>query len=124
MDDATLERLIFDDALGALSPDASALLAAHIQTMPGGSERLAGWRQLAETARAAMPTASPQALPPFPVSRIVSNPWRIGRIGLSVAAVLFLGLGIGLLFPHRLTSSPQVAITPQPTEAPASSPIG
>jgi hypothetical protein len=119
MDDAILERLIFDDALGALSPDTSALLAAHVRTLPGGGEKLKAWQQLAETARAAMPAEPPLALPPL---RIRQNPWRIGRIGLSIAAALILGLGIGLLHPHGGNVSPQPAIAPSPVavEMPAS----
>jgi anti-sigma factor RsiW len=117
MDDAILERLIFDDALGALSPDASALLAAHIQTLPGGSERLAGWRRLAETARAAMPAEPPLALPPLRIGKLSSNPWRIGRIGVSIAAVLIMGVGIGLLRPREANVSPHSAIAPLPIAA-------
>ena len=93
MDDATLERLILDDALGALSPDASALLAAHIKTLPGGSERLAAWRQVADSARSAMPTEAVADLPPFPVHGMTSNPWRISRIGLLRRRCAVSGVG-------------------------------
>jgi hypothetical protein len=113
MDQATLERLILDDALGALPPDASALLAAYAQTLPGGSDRLAAWQRVAATARAAMPTESAVPLPPFPDQKHISSPWRIGRLGLAVAAVLAMGVGIGWWMPHRSIPPAQVAIMPQ-----------
>jgi hypothetical protein len=115
MDDATLERLIFDDALGALSPDASALLASYAQTLPGSSERLTAWKQLAATAKAALPTESVAEplppLPPFSPGRTVASPWRITRVGLSFAAVLLMGLGIGSWFAHPPAASPHTSQT-------------
>ena len=117
MDQATLERLMLDDALGALSVDASDLLAAYVRTLPGGDERLAAWQRVASTARAAMPSESAKLLPPFPIRRRVGNPWRMLRMGLSVAAVLALGVGIGLWMPRRPVATKQVAVVPQPIVA-------
>ncbi len=114
MDQATLERLILDDALGALPSDASALLAAYVQTLPGGNERLAAWQRVAATARTAMPTELAAPLPPFSAPKHTSNPWRIGAIGLAAAAVLAMGVGIGLWMPRRVAAPTQVAVVPQP----------
>ena len=60
MDDATLDRLMIDDALGALEPDVSALLAAYTASLPQNEQRRADWRALAERAREslAMPNGS------------------------------------------------------------------
>jgi len=113
MDQETLERLMLDDALGALSVDASELLAAYARTLPGGDERLAGWQRVAATARAAMPSESAEALPPFPVRRTVSNPWRMVRMGLSVAAVLAIGVAIGSWMPRGPGAPAQVAVVTQ-----------
>jgi hypothetical protein len=124
MDQATLERLMLDDALGALSADASELLAACVRTLPGGDERLAAWRRVAATARAAMPGESAKVLPPFPTRRTVSNPWRMVRTGLSVAAVLALGVGIGLWMPRRPVAVTQVAVVSQPIVAEGPSTVG
>jgi hypothetical protein len=114
MDQATLERLMLDEALGALPADVSSLLAAYAQTLPGGGERLAVWQQVAATAKAAMPAEPAAVLPPFPARNLVSNPWRIGPVGLAAAAAaLLIGVGIGLWTPRRPAAAPQVAIVPQ-----------
>ena len=55
MDDQTLERLMIDDAVGALPEDVSALLAAYGATLPNGGGVDSGrWRDVAKLASRAM----------------------------------------------------------------------
>ena len=112
MDAAILERLMIDDALGALSPDVRALLQAHLS---GRESELAQWQRVVDTARLALPPATVESLPPFPRR----YEWRIApslAMGLAAAAVLLLGIGIG----WRITPSPSpsVAIAAAQTPAP------
>lgn len=96
MDDATLERLMIDEALGVLDADTSALLVAFTAQNPAASER-ANWQELAGKLRQAMPVATEQALPPLhlPASRHRQS-WSHARSILALAAAIALGIGIGL----------------------------
>ena len=105
MDDQTLERLMIDDALGALSPDASELLAAHIASSPHAAERLNRWRQTTELARRASESQEPTVAPSLPPLSLRAHP-RWTRIGLAIAAAWLLGIGVGLLVPHGPSSNP------------------
>jgi hypothetical protein len=108
MDEAILERLMIDDALGALSPDARALLEAYVCNQP---KELAAWRRVAAAAAEAIPVAKAESLPPFPRQSVL----RFPRVALAAAAVLLIGIGIGWEFspapaPQDLVMAPQ---TPQ-----------
>jgi len=110
MDAAILERLMIDDALGALSPDVRALLQAHLS---GRESELAQWHRVADTAKLALPPATVESLPPFPRR----FGWRMApslAMGLAAAAVLLLGIGIG----WRVAPSPSVPIAAAHTPAP------
>lgn len=117
MDDTTLDRLMMDDALGALEADVSALLAAYAVDLPQVEQRRAGWGDLAERARQAMVTPPAQALPPFPGAQLrAARLWHKGGIALAIAAVLVLGIGIGLWMPtQRGAVAPVVRFTPTAT---------
>jgi len=121
MDDATLDRLMIDDALGALEPDVSALLAAYTASIPDTDQRRAGWRDLAEKARHAMVMPAADALPPFPAAQLrAARFWHNGRLGLAIAAVLAVGIGIGLWMPGKpVAVGPVAQVTkPVPTSPP------
>ena len=110
MDRQTLERLMIDDALGALSPDASALLAVHTDAGERGR-----WKEIAALAKSAgagglfldSEAVAEGSLPAGASGRRV-----MGRI-LVMAAMLLVGLGIGLLIPRR-SASPPMATLPGP----------
>jgi hypothetical protein len=113
VDDQTLERLMIDDALGALAPDVSALLSEYTQNVGAADQQRLRWRELAEAARQAMGTPAAEALPPFPSRQLrAARLWHSGRIGLAIAAVLLLGFGIGLWMPsQRAAVEPLARIT-------------
>jgi hypothetical protein len=97
MDDATLQRLMIDEALGALDPDVSALLDAYTADLPASSGDRAAWQKLAQTARQAMPVAAAETLPPLRISRVPGpGIWRGARATLALAAAIAMGIGIGL----------------------------
>jgi anti-sigma factor RsiW len=114
MDPAILERLMIDDALGALSPDVRALLEAFLA---GDDAELAQWRLVADATKSALPRPTVESLPPFPRLR----PWRIAppiRMAMALAAALLIGIGTGLHFvPAR--STPIAATPPIPAAPPA-----
>ncbi|HUB25210.1 MAG TPA: hypothetical protein VL992_07250 [Tepidisphaeraceae bacterium] len=91
MDEATLERLMIDDALGALGPDVRALLEAYVRDQP---KELAAWRRVAAAATEAIQPAKGESLPPFPHASVP----RFPRIALAAAAALLVGFGIGWEF--------------------------
>jgi len=112
MENATLERLMIDDALGELSPDARELLRAFLND---GESELTQWRQLASDAKAALPSESVESLPAFPRQNVLRfQPFL--RVGLAAAAALLLGVGIG----WRISPPPAREIVTIQTPAPAS----
>jgi anti-sigma factor RsiW len=107
MDEKMLERLMMDDALGALGPDASALLAAYTKTLPDSEAKLAEWRRVSALARQTMPAENMESIPPLAANfQNALNPWRIARVGGSIAAMLAIGMAIGSHFPQARTTSP------------------
>jgi hypothetical protein len=121
VNDQTLERLMIDDALGALSPDVSELLAAYTATAARDPQRQ-GWQRVAAMAQQALLPRAVENIPAFPIRAIrFSQLRRAAALGLSAAAALLLGLGIGM----RLHSAgpgeaaPPVAQTTAQTAPPA-----
>jgi hypothetical protein len=113
MDNTTLERLMIDDALGELSPDARELLQAFLHDR---ENELAQWRQLAADAKAALPLESVESLPAFPRQNILRfQPFL--RAGLAAAAALLVGVGIGRQIAPRPTTEIVTIQTPAPTAA-------
>ena len=119
MDDATLERLMIDDSLGALEPDVSALLAAYSAGLPEAQRQAARWRQIADRADAAIEDRTAVTLPPFPARQLQAARWRraVG-VGLAMAAAVMLGLGIGLMVPQRTGNGIVAKATQSQAEAP------
>ncbi|MGA2440991.1 MAG: hypothetical protein ABSH08_08535 [Tepidisphaeraceae bacterium] len=115
MDKQTLERLMIDEALGALEPDVSLLLSAYCETLSNCDAELAAWQRVAAGARAAMPEQATEELPPFAAPVRLSRPWRLARIGVSIAAVLAIGVGIGLRMAPQPSHPPQSNVTVQST---------
>jgi hypothetical protein len=125
MEPATLDRLMIDDALGALSPDVSALLAAHIRLLPGASEQMAAWNRVTQTAKEAMPAEQVESLPPLRWNASQQNsthgnisPLRWQRRLISaagtIAAAILLGISIGLFVPRKYPQSTVVITLPAP----------
>ncbi|MCK6482533.1 MAG: hypothetical protein HUU22_19065 [Phycisphaerae bacterium] len=101
MNPETLERLLLDRSLGALSTDAAALLDAYLARDADAVGRAAALVSTVDLARRALADgASGGALPPFPAARlrreaVVFRRWRaIGRV-TALAACVLLGVFIG-----------------------------
>ena len=112
MDKSTLERLMIDDSLGALSPDAQALLEAYLREHGDGIKELERWRCTADSARAAMRWEQMEFLPLLRKPPIV---FPFPKRSLAAAAMLLIGIGIG----RRISPVPQPTIQTSPlVEAP------
>jgi hypothetical protein len=126
MDSKTLDRLLIDDALGALPEDVRALLAAYVAAAgPQAAAEAEVYRQTAGLARRALvqPSAKTVALPPFRAGAAhrTGGAWRWTGRAAALAASLAAGLGLGfLMFSHAAPAEkvppPQVAIQPTSPE--------
>lgn len=101
MDAETLERLLMDRALGGLAPDVDALLDAYLAQDPSAAERAREFTAAAAAARAVLGAHGREALPPFPGPRLAAleaarRRLRIVRNVTSLAAVLIIGIGLGI----------------------------
>jgi anti-sigma factor RsiW len=128
MDDAALQRLMMDDALGALEPDTRALLAEFLNDRRGPKADYAQWQRLIAAASQAIPASGPETLPEFPLRRLQwSRFQRAARLTLSAAAMVLIGVGVGLRVSKSSNStkvainspSPQSANLPHPAPAPS-----
>ena len=131
MDQGTIERLMLDDSLGALSDDIRALLAERIAAAGSPAVlRSAAYQRTVEAARAALAQPERAALPPFPATRLRREAASLRRQRLAgriaaLAASLVLGLGLGYLVfgrPDVTASVPAPAAVTQvaaPDAAPA-----
>ena len=102
MNPDTLERLIMDDALGALEPDVRELLQAHLAQAPEAANHQAVIQETVCATREQLSSASadtaPNALPDFkalmqPTAR--TSPRNASWWLFAAAARLFIGLGMG-----------------------------
>ena len=116
MNDATLERLMMDAALGGLNEDAHELLVAHLEGDEGKTRELRRLQELMEQARGAMT----QDCPAQPDLQAAKRRMRIdravmwgGRI-VAMAACLLVGFGISRLRPAKEV---QVVVRDQPKAA-------
>ena len=120
-----LESLLIDRALGELSPEVDALLAAHLATAPAAA-REAG--RLAATLRQARrAVATPLAAPRRPLgigrlhAELKKQQWRAwAGEGLRLAACLALGLALGWMGHVGRRTAPALAATNAP---PATAPV-
>ncbi len=120
MNNQTLERLLIDDALGALTADTSALLAAYTAST-GTEEQRLKWKQLSEVAIRALYLSPAETAPPFPQRRLrIARIQRAARAAMAIAATLVIGVGIGLCVPnpHSLPASSADLVKNQSTAIP------
>jgi hypothetical protein len=131
----TLDRLMLDDSLGALSDDIRSLLADRVVVAGSpAAARIAAYRRTVEDARAALKQARRETLPPFPAERLRGEALRLRRRRLAgriaaLAASLVLGLGLGYLafgraeapvsLPAPVAVAQPVPLNPEPAPAPA-----
>src|ERR1700722_1024183 len=123
MEPQTLQRLMLDDALGALTPDVQSLLTDYLKARPEAAEH-ASLRVLTQTAQEALHDPSVD-LPPAMNFR--PNPYSL-RNRFAVAAFAAAAM-ILLTFTVRTASLPQtptrstLAVAPIPA-APSPSSLG
>jgi hypothetical protein len=116
VNEQTLERLIIDEALGALPPDVGELLAAYCANTTHERERQE-WQRLTLTAREALQPRATEAIPVFPVQAVrVLRFRRTAVMALSAAAALLFGIGIGVHL-HLAQPSAGPVLAAQPTNA-------
>src|SRR5882724_11919031 len=103
MNDATLERLMMDAALGALNEDVRELLMAHLNGNPEKVREAGKLRALVERAREVVREECPaqpdlrNAISKFRMQRAMV--WG-GRVA-AMAACLLIGFGIARMRPAR-----------------------
>lgn len=121
MDRETLDRLLMDQALGALPADTAALLAAYLAHDPAAAGRAREFAAAATAARQLFRQPLATVLPPFPGGNIrnveqAQRRVRALRYVASMAAVLVVGIGLGLVFPRGpATEAPAPRVTIVPT---------
>jgi anti-sigma factor RsiW len=111
MDTETLDRLLMDRALGALPPDADALLAAYLGCDAAAATRAQEFDVAATAARRLFQEPVPSVLPPFPalgIHKVEQARQRVHvlRQGVGIAAALVVGIGLGVSFPRGLALGP------------------
>lgn len=102
MKDEILDALLHDHALGALSPEVTALLEEHLAQNPAASHRAASVQETVRLARAALATPLPRPQRSLDVGRLrrAQRPtWLAAHRTeiLRLAACLLIGLGAGWL---------------------------
>jgi hypothetical protein len=122
LDQAAVERLMIDDALGALDPDVQALLADYLARAGAGDREQQQWRRVADAARKALPEdVEERLLPPFPGRRMQAwRLWRVTQIAVAAAALLVIGFDLGRGRIRQPEPAPVIAQAPAPTEPVAS----
>jgi hypothetical protein len=120
MNEQTLERLLIDDAIGALPPDHRELLAAYTAATGSDSQRLL-WEGVAAAARDALPAEPARSIPEFPIHTLrIHQLLRAALFGVAAAAMLLIGMAIGTRFVAQtpLPPSPSVVISAPAQAAP------
>jgi anti-sigma factor RsiW len=114
MNEQALEKLLMDDALGALSPEASELLAEYVRANPGAESESKHWRAIANSARRALDAPQSASLPEFRLRQFrLVDTRRILGYGLATAAATAIGIGIGRFLPaERPVGSPMALVVP------------
>lgn len=113
MNPETLDRLLLDRALGALTPDACELLDAYLEREPDVAARGRQFAVATDLARQALVADRPAVLPPFPQQILRSADRTHRRLVMvrnvaSLAACVLLGVGLGA----HLLRTPQAARGP------------
>jgi hypothetical protein len=118
MDSETLDRLLMDQALGALPLDVDMLLAAYLDHDAAAAARAREFAAATMAARRLLRQPTPTRLPPFPaadIHNVEQTQRRVHALGYvaSMAAVLVVGIGLGLVFPRsptRATPAPLITL--------------
>ena len=98
MNPDTLENILIDRALGALSPDVETLLQEYLATHPDAAATVAEWEATVALTTAVMRhPPSPRALPPCVATAF--SPSRTQSV-LALAASFVVGAGITMLALH------------------------
>lgn len=103
MNDATLERLMMDAALGALNEDVQELLMAHLARDAGKAREAEELRRLVEKAREAVKEKCPAQPDVRDVGKRLKSEQMMtwgGRI-VAMAACLLIGFAIARMRPAR-----------------------
>jgi hypothetical protein len=103
MNDATLERLMMDAALGALNEDVQELLMANLEGNEERAREAKGLRALVSNAREAMKEECP-AQPDMQAARSrmkIDRAMQWGGRIVAMAACLLIGFGIARMRPTR-----------------------
>jgi hypothetical protein len=120
MNQTTLEQLMMDEAMTALSPDVSELLAAYLGTVPQGDAQLKCWRETADVARHALVATLPVEMPAFPGGQFRrASRFRLTGAVSAMAAIL-VGIGIGRYWERPSSSHIQYAQIIETAPAPVS----
>ena len=130
MNTETLDRLLMDRALGALPPDADALLAAYLDHDSASATRAQEFDAAAAAARRLFQQPASAGLPAFPALRIhkveqARQRLRIVRHAAGLAAALVLGLGLGIGFSSggvQVSSEEAATVSHEPRWASAAAP--
>ena len=112
MNKETLDALLIDRALGALSPDTEALLDAYLEHDPDTTIRMEQTLDSVNLARMALQDETPAPLPVFNAPRLVRRRRQIRYTlqAAGMAATLMIGLTLGINFPDTSgTVPPQLA---------------
>jgi hypothetical protein len=112
-----LERLLMDRALGGLSPDVEALLAAHLAHNAGAAGRAREFEAAAIAARQVLNSGGPLALPHFPAAQIrglerTRRQLVLVRNVAGIAASVIVGIGLGVAFFRGPAARPETVPTP------------
>lgn len=132
MDTETLDRLLMDREMGALSEDARDLLEAYLRHDAGAAARARAFAEVGDLARRALSREAPSAMPTFPRDRlrrdrVSRRRWRVVGRAAALAACLVFGVWLGSVnAPHPMGGSGQapsvlVESPPGPSAGEASS---
>ncbi len=115
MDTKTLEALLLDRALGALSPEVEALLDAYLEHDAVAGQRATEFSDAAIAARRALASNAAADLPAFPRQQIEALrktrrqlAWVRNAGGL--AAVIVLGITIGVALQDAMSTSERTTV--------------
>jgi len=120
MDKNKIESLLTEQALNGLSPDVEDLLEAYLSDHPEFQATAQSIRRTAELGRKAVSAPLPSDLPPFPKERMLRavqrSYWKsVGRWGLSTAASILIGIGIGTFFIQKQPMPEPAQLYAQPS---------
>jgi anti-sigma factor RsiW len=122
MDTQKIELLLMDYALGATTPEVTALIEAYQETNPQVRAEVAQWRDIAAVARQAMEEKKSATPPVFPRRQLHSAgrhaQWRKAAVRITaLAACLFLGYVAGSQWNNRAATPATATAVSAPVAA-------